>query len=196
MSSIEQAVTAYSAAEQHTMLSLARESIIHGLDSGSPLKVSPQDYPPALQAERACFVTLTKSGELRGCIGHLEPVQTLVEDVAENAWSAAYRDPRFPPLQPAELDDIRIEISVLGPPNPIDFDSEQDLLRQIRPGVDGLILETPDGRRGTFLPSVWESLQDPRQFLAHLKLKAGVASDYWEDGVRVWRYETEAFQED
>jgi len=178
------------------MLSLARESITHGLDTGSPLKVSSREFPAPLQAERACFVTLTQAGTLRGCIGHLEPVQSLVEDVAENAYSAAFRDPRFPALQAAELGDTNIEISVLGPPRPIDFDSEQDLLQQIRPGVDGLILQTPSGHRGTFLPSVWESLPEPSQFLAHLKLKAGVASDYWEDGVRVWRYETEAFQED
>lgn len=177
------------------MLRLARESIIHGLETGAPLKVSNKDYPPALQAKRACFVTLTQAGQLRGCIGHLEPIQSLVEDVVENAYAAAFRDPRFPTLATEELPDTHIEISVLGPPQPLDFDSEEDLLQQIRPGVDGLILATPDGHRGTFLPSVWESLPEPGQFLAHLKLKAGLPSDYWADGIRVWRYETEAFQE-
>lgn len=195
MSSTEQPTNQYSPAERHTMLGLARESIIHGLNTGAPLRVTPDDYPVALRAERACFVTLTKSGRLRGCIGHLEPVQTLIEDVAENAWSAAFRDPRFPSLQVAELDEIRIEISVLGEPGPIGFSSEEDLVAQIRPGIDGLILQAPTGHRGTFLPSVWESLPERREFLAHLKLKAGLPMDYWDDGVKIWRYTTEAFEE-
>ncbi len=178
------------------MLRLARDSIAHGLRSGAPLRIDPRDYPEHLRARRACFVTLTRGGQLRGCIGHLEPVQTLIEDVAENAFSAAFRDPRFPPLQPNEFEEIRIEISVLGEPTPMAFTSEQDLVRQIRPGVDGLILEGPMGHRGTFLPSVWESLPDPRQFLAHLKLKAGLPADYWDDRMRVLRYTTEAFEED
>lgn len=177
------------------MLSLARESIIHGLDTGSALKVSPQDYPPVLQAERACFVTLTRWGDLRGCIGHLEPVQSLIEDVAENAYSAAFRDPRFPSLQREELDEIRVEISVLGLPSPIEFADEEDLVAQIRPGIDGLILEAPTGHRGTFLPSVWESLPEREEFFAHLKLKAGLPVDYWDDQLTISRYTTEAFEE-
>jgi len=177
------------------MLSLARESILHGLDTGSPLKVSPKDYPPALQADRACFVTLTQADALRGCIGHLEPVQPLVTDVAENAYAAAFRDPRFPSLQRDELDEIRIEISVLGEPGAIAFSSEEDLVAQIRPGMDGLILEAPTGHRGTFLPTVWDSLPERQDFLTHLKLKAGLPPDYWDDGVKVSRYTTEAFEE-
>jgi len=178
------------------MLRLARDSIRHGLQAGKALHIDPADYPEHLRARRACFVTLTRSGALRGCIGHLEPVQTLIEDVAENAFSAAFRDPRFPPLQAAEFDEIRIEISVLGEPAPMSFDSEADLVRQIRPQVDGLILEGPMGHRGTFLPSVWESLPQPEQFLAHLKLKAGLPADYWDDRIQVWRYTTEAFEEE
>jgi len=187
--------TEYSPAERELMLRLARDSIVHGLGTGKPVEVAIEQYPESLQAERACFVTLTRAGQLRGCIGHLEPIQPLVRDVAENAFAAAFRDPRFPPLRENELGDIRIEISILGEPVPVSFTSEDDLVRQIRPGVDGLILEGPMGHRGTFLPSVWESLPEASQFLDHLKLKAGLPADYWDERIRIWRYTTEAFEE-
>ena len=127
-----------------------------------------------------------------GCIGSLEARRPLICDVAENAFSAAFRDPRFPPLKAAELKSISLELSVLGQAERIVFDSEQDLLMQIRPELDGLILR--DGNyRGTFLPSVWKSLPDARQFLQHLKLKAGLPADHWSDTLEVWRYTTESF---
>ena len=144
--------------------------------------------------ERATFVTLNKFGELRGCIGHLEAIQPLIADVAENAFNAAFRDPRFQPVTASEFGDLEVHISVLSPPEPMVFTSEADLLRQIRPGIDGLILE--DGAyRGTFLPSVWEQLPDPAQFLAHLKMKAGLPPNYWSDTLKVSRYTTESFSE-
>jgi AmmeMemoRadiSam system protein A len=178
--------------ERRILLDVAGRSIRHGLDSGSPLKVVPADYPPALQAQRASFVTLHLEGELRGCIGHLEAVEPLVSDVADNAFSAAFKDPRFPALREAELAGMQIHISVLTPAEPMQFSSEADLLRQLRPGVDGLILE--DGwARGTFLPSVWESLPEPRAFLAHLKRKAGLPMSHWSDRLRFYRYTTESF---
>lgn len=174
------------------LLAIARDSIERGLAEGSPLSVDPAAFPAALRAERACFVTLKRYGELRGCIGHLEACAPLVCDVAENAFSAAFRDPRFVPLTPPELEDLEIHISVLTPATPLAFDSEEELLRQIRPFVDGLILE--EGlHRGTFLPSVWGQLPEPEQFLRHLKLKAGLGEHYWSAGVRVSRYETESF---
>jgi len=121
-------------------------------------------------------------------------IQSLVEDVAENAWSAAFRDPRFPPLTAAELPGLGIHISVLTPPQPMHFTSEADLLRQIRPGVDGLILQ--DGwARGTFLPSVWESLPRVADFWTQLKHKAGLPAHHWSADLRVFRYETESFSE-
>ncbi len=176
------------------LLRVARESIAHGLRSGRPLLVDPQEYDPELRAMRATFVTLNERGRLRGCIGHLEAIQPLVADVAENAFNAAFRDPRFPPVSAGEFDALEIHISVLSPPEPMEFSSQEDLLRQIRPGIDGLILE--EGvYRGTFLPSVWEELPDPRQFLAHLKLKAGLPQDYWSDTLKVYRYTTESFSE-
>lgn len=186
--------TEYDAREREQILAVARRSIAQGLETGTPLRVDPREYPQKLQAQRACFVTLNRRGQLRGCIGHLEPVQTLIEDVAENAFAAAFRDPRFPPLRADETADLTLHISVLSEPEPIDFTDQQDLLRQIRSGVDGLILEGPLGHRGTFLPSVWEQLPDPAQFLAHLKLKAGLPADYWDGRIRIWRYTTESFE--
>jgi AmmeMemoRadiSam system protein A len=176
------------------LLGVARESIAHGLRTGRPLAVDPASFDPELQAERATFVTLNEQGRLRGCIGHLEAIQPLVADVAENAFNAAFRDPRFPPVSAGEFDALEIHISVLSPPQPMRFSSEEELLAQIRPGIDGLILE--EGvYRGTFLPSVWEQLPDRRQFLAQLKLKAGLPPDYWSDTVKVYRYTTESFSE-
>jgi AmmeMemoRadiSam system protein A len=178
-------------AQRQILLRLAADSIRHGMANGLPLVVRPGDYPPALRARRASFVTLNRQGRLRGCIGHLEAGQSLVEDVAENAWSAAFRDPRFPPLGESELAGLDIHISVLSPPQPLAFGSEQDLLAQIRPGVDGLILE--DGlARGTFLPAVWASVPRVDDFWRHLKHKAGLASDHWSDSLKVYRYTAES----
>ncbi|MET0065659.1 MAG: AmmeMemoRadiSam system protein A [Candidatus Thiodiazotropha sp.] len=176
------------------LMEVAWHSIRHGLEHQTALRANPLDYPEALRVERACFVTLNRNGMLRGCIGHLEACQALVTDVAENAFAAAFRDPRFPPLSEAELHHLDIHISILTPAEPVSFDSEEALLRQIRPGIDGLILV--DGRhRGTFLPSVWESLPDRRDFLLHLKQKAGLPPHYWSDDLQVYRYETESFPE-
>jgi len=174
------------------LIQLAKDSIKHGLETGQPLKVKLQDYPPELTVDRATFVTLERQGQLRGCIGMLEAVRSLVEDIAENAFSAAFRDPRFPPLTADELTDLDLHISVLSPAEAMSFTSEQDLVSKIQPGIDGLILQ--EGyRRGTFLPSVWEQLPDPQQFLSHLKQKAGLPPDYWSDSVKISRYKTEMF---
>ncbi len=184
--------TTLSPADRATLLEIAHRSIRQGLDEGHPLKVRPEEFGPSLKAIRACFVTLHSGGVLRGCIGHLEATQTLVEDVAENAYSAAFRDPRFPPLTEPESAGLELHISVLTPAEPLPFESEDDLLRQLRPFRDGLILA--EGlRRGTFLPSVWEQLPEPRDFLLHLKRKAGLPDDYWSQSLKVYRYESESF---
>lgn len=186
---------AYSAAEQAALLQVALASIQSGLETGSPLQVHPDTYPPALAAKRASFVTLKRNADLRGCIGSLAPVASLVEDVAHNAFAAAFRDPRFLPLTASELQELEIAISVLGPTEPVAFGSEQELLGMLRPGVDGLVLQ--DGRhRGTFLPAVWESLPKPADFLNHLKQKAGLPADYWSDTLEVQRYTTVSFAAD
>jgi AmmeMemoRadiSam system protein A len=180
--------------ERQALLELARRSIAHGLQNGRALPVEPAEYVPVLRTTRATFVTLKERGQLRGCIGHLEAIQPLVRDVAENAFAAACRDPRFPPLQAVELDAVNIEISVLSPAEPIAFESEEDLLSKIVPGRDGLILEE-GATRGTFLPSVWHSLPDPNEFLRHLKLKAGLPGDHWSEAIRISRYTTDSFGE-
>lgn len=172
------------------LLELAKHSIVHGLQKGRPLKINPDDYPAELTELRATFVTLEINKQLRGCIGMLEAVRPLVEDIAENAFSAAFNDPRFPPLDASELDDLEIHLSILTPAEPVVFSSEQDLVSQLQPGIDGLILQEGH-RRGTFLPSVWESLPEPRQFLRHLKQKAGLPPDYWSNNIRIYRYHAE-----
>jgi len=176
---------------QQRLLALAKKAIEHGLRTGRPLKIVPADFPAELTEPRATFVTLEKHHQLRGCIGMLEAVRPLAEDIAENAYAAAFKDPRFPPLEAGELNELDIHISILTQPEAVAFTSEQDLLTKLEPGIDGLILEE-GRRRGTFLPSVWESLPEPGQFLRHLKQKAGLAPDYWSDAIRVYRYRTEA----
>lgn len=175
-----------------TLLKTAWDSIRYGLQHGRALKVQAADYPPELRDPRASFVTLQRHGRLRGCIGHLEPLAPLVEDVADNAYAAAFQDPRFPSMRELELEGLDIHISVLSPATPMQFTSEADLVSQLQPGIDGLILQ--DGiNRGTFLPSVWESLPDPADFLRHLKLKAGLSPVHWSDHLQVSRYKTESF---
>ena len=155
-----------------TLLSIARETIESSLFNKSTNKAS----APWLAQAGATFVTLTKNDELRGCIGSLEPARPLGEDVAQNAHGAAFRDPRFPAMSAAEWPQCRVEVSLLSNPKPVRFADEADLLAQIEAGADGLIIEA-DGKRGTFLPQVWEDLQDKRAFLAQLMRKAGLPAD-------------------
>ncbi|MDT4331268.1 AmmeMemoRadiSam system protein A [Methylomonas sp. MED-D] len=178
--------------ERGCLLTLAKASIAHGLAHGRPLPVNLADYPAKLTGPAATFVTLELDGQLRGCIGRLEAARPLVEDIAENAYAAAFRDSRFPPVTAAELAGLSLHISVLSPSEPLYFASETDLISQLRPGIDGLIL-SEGGRRGTFLPSVWEDLPDPVEFLRHLKRKAGLPADYWSSTVKIQRYTTEMF---
>ncbi len=174
------------------LLRVARDSIQHGLHHGQPLPLDAEDFPRQLRPHRATFVTLQRQGVLRGCIGHLEPLQPLVVDVAENAFAAAFRDPRFPPLREAESTDLELHISILSPATRLEFSSEQDLIGQLQPGSDGLILE--DGSaRGTFLPSVWEALPEPKDFFTQLKRKAGLSPSHWSPTLKVYRYRTQSF---
>ncbi len=170
---------------------MARDSIAHGLAAGRPLPARVADYAEALQAVRASFVTLHLEGQLRGCMGALEARLPLVEDVAEHAFAAAFRDPRFPPLSAGESPRVEIHISILTPSEPMDISDEADLLAQLRPGIDGLII-AKGGRRATFLPSVWASLPEPAQFLAHLKRKAGILDGESDHPLKAWRYSTES----
>lgn len=177
--------------DRKTLLRVASDSIQHGLKHGRAMPVKVAHFPVSLRVERATFVTLEIRGQLRGCIGMLEACRPLVEDVAENAFAAAFEDPRFPPLHPDEFDRLDIHISILSPPEPMTISSEEDLLRQLRPCVDGLIIS--DGRRrATFLPAVWEDLPNPRDFLSHLKRKAGMRPDHWSPTFSAERYTTES----
>ncbi len=177
-------------ANQRRLLDLAKKSIAHGLLTGKPLSINFADFPEELLENRATFVTLHRKNELRGCIGVLEAGRPLAEDIAENAFSAAFKDQRFPPLDADEFQDLQIHLSILTPAEPLSFSSEQELIDQLNPGIDGLILK--EGfRRGTFLPAVWESLPKPEQFLRQLKQKAGLPPDYWSDQIRIYRYQTE-----
>ncbi|MEE9336858.1 MAG: AmmeMemoRadiSam system protein A [Methylococcaceae bacterium] len=171
---------------------LAKASIDHGLKYGLPMQIDLTTMADELTVERATFVTLDKNGQLRGCIGMLEARRALAKDIAKNSYAAAFSDPRFPPLNESELDDLSIHLSILSPAKSLHCQSEEELIQQLRPGIDGLILD--DGlHRATFLPSVWESLSEPITFIHHLKMKAGLPVNYWSEELRVYRYSAESF---
>jgi AmmeMemoRadiSam system protein A len=176
------------------MIGLARSSIRYGLAAGEALPVSAPDFPAGLRQVMASFVTLRIEAELRGCIGTVLASRPLAEDVSHNAFMAAFRDPRFDPLAAAELGALRVEISVLGPPAPLAFESEDALIAMLVPGRDGLILEKGE-QRGLFLPQVWETLPDPADFLRHLKEKAGLPDAPLAAGSRAQRFFVAKFAE-
>ncbi len=177
---------------RRVLLRIARDSIASGLGGGGPIGVPLDDLPQTLRSLRATFVTIYLGGGLRGCIGSLEPHRAVAEDVAHNAFASAFRDPRFSPLTEVEMTSVRVQVAVLQPSLPITFLTEEDLLSQLRVGEDGLILEC-GSRCATFLPSVWETLPEPRSFLAALKRKAGMRPEQGIEGCRFSRYGTEAF---
>lgn len=169
------------------ILKVAADSVAHGVERGEPLVVEPADYPPPLQLPRAVFVTLTIGERLRGCIGTLESLRPLIVNTADYAFAAAFRDSRFPAVTRSECPKLHYHVSVLSPPEALPCDSEADLIAKIRPGIDGLILE--DGCcRGTFLPSVWEDITDPAEFVRRLKIKAGLPASGWSETMTVRRY--------
>ncbi|THF63490.1 AmmeMemoRadiSam system protein A [Pseudothauera rhizosphaerae] len=172
------------------LLARARTAIARELGAAAP--ALPDD--PALEQRGATFVTLKKHGELRGCIGSLRAQRPLGEDVAANAVAAATRDPRFPPLMAKELAEVDIEVSLLSEPEFLDFADEDDLLAQLRPFEDGLILFA-GCRSATFLPQVWEQLPEPRRFLAALKQKGGLPPDYPVSQLMAARYHVRKWHE-
>ncbi|MEZ0396733.1 MAG: AmmeMemoRadiSam system protein A [Anaerolineales bacterium] len=181
--------------EKRYLLKLARQALEAGV-RGQPLPpLDPAALTPRLRAPGASFVTLTKHGALRGCIGALEPYQSLAEDVREHAVAAALEDYRFPNVRPEELAEIYIEVSRLTLPVPLDYRDPDDLLAKLRPGVDGVILR--DGwRRATFLPQVWEKISDKAEFLDNLCYKMGVPPDTWRrKHLEVLTYQVEEFHE-
>jgi hypothetical protein len=142
---------------------------------------------PWMKASGASFITVMLGGKLRGCVGTLRAHRTLAEDVKANAVAAAFRDPRFPPLETGEFSGVALEVSVLSALEPLSFTDEPDALRQLRAGIDGVVFEYGH-HTGTFLPQVWEDFKEPSDFLAHLKYKAGLPPDFWDAEVRLSRY--------
>lgn len=172
------------------LLDLARDSIRAAVAGVELAKRSYDD--PVLGMRRGCFVTLMRGGRLRGCIGTLEGVRTLADDVGRFARRAAFNDPRFPPLSEDELEDLEIHVSVLGPLEKLDVRDEEELLALVRPGVDGLVLRD-GGHAGTFLPAVWDKLPDPKLFVQQLKRKAGIPPDHWPERIEVHRFQVQEF---
>lgn len=177
------------------LLRLARQALERGVRRESKYTLDLQALPENLRQAGASFVTLTRHGELRGCIGALDAYQPLAEDVCEHAVAAALQDYRFPPVTPDELPEIEIEISRLTTPKPLVYNDPNDLPRRLHPPIDGVVLK--DGfRRATFLPQVWEKLPDPEVFLSHLCQKMGAPPDLWKHKIlEVLTYQVEEFHE-
>jgi AmmeMemoRadiSam system protein A len=179
--------------QRRRLLELGRKSIELGLAARRfPVWPNAAEWDADLQLQRASFATLEIGGRLRGCCGTVYPMRSLAEDVWRNAWASAFSDPRFPPLARDEYPQLDLCISVLSPLEPVQAESEPQLLESLRPGTDGLVLEL-DATRVTFLPAVWEQLPEPGEFLRHLKEKAGWPATFWSSRIRVHRYMTQSF---
>ena len=193
-SPLSETPSSFSAEERALLVDTAWDAIEYFLHRGESLTIHPDRFPAALQEPRASFVTLKINDALRGCIGSLAVEGPLVENAAVNARKAAFEDPRFQPLTWDEFEQLDLSISVLQPPEYMAVESEEQLLAELRPGIDGLILE--EGvKRATFLPSVWESLETPHAFLRELKRKGGWRPDAWSSAIDVYRYSTETIGE-
>ena len=171
---------------------LARASIEFGIKHRQPIDVDLEHITSELSVIRATFVTLEKQHQLRGCIGTLEARRPLALDVAENSFAAAYSDTRFQPVARNEIKQLSIHISILNPAEQLVFNSEPDLIQLLRPEIDGLIIKDKS-HQATFLPSVWQSLPRPEEFIRHLKVKAGFNANYWSKDMCAYRYTTDSF---
>ena len=182
--------------EQKLLLETARNAIRKELNKEEKLPLVMDEYSPILQENGACFITLKKKGVLRGCVGSIEVVQPLIQDVRDRAVAAAFQDYRFPPLTLPELDEIRIEISRLTQPCKLNYEDEEDLINKLRPQIDGVILRYQT-RRATFLPQVWEQFPSPELFLNRLCVKMGLDQSAWRSvKLQVETYQVEKFQEE
>lgn len=182
--------------ERTYLLELARFTIEDALQGEGQEKLDRQQTSLRLLEPGAAFVTLhTRSGSLRGCIGSLQARRPLVEDVRHNALAAAFEDPRFPALSAHELPEIVIEVSVLSASQPLEYTDAADLVQKLRPGIDGVVLES-GWHRATFLPQVWDQLPSHREFLGNLCFKAGLPAEAWRgDTVKISTYQVEEFAE-
>ena len=186
-------------AQGQLLIKLARYTLMKHLEQQIPqarydsLKAALKDS--CFQHRSGVFVTLTTGGQLRGCIGNLTSNETLASGIRRNATNAAFHDPRFAPLSASELDQIQIEISILSEPQPLTYRDEDDLLKKLRPHIDGVIIRKHTAS-ATFLPQVWDQLPRPEDFLAHLCMKAGLASDAWQHSqLEVSCYQVQHFEE-
>jgi len=181
--------------EGNYLLSLARTTIKTSLSNADQPQIDWKDLPEKFQQQMGTFVTITIDENLRGCIGHIIPRETVVEGIRENAINAAFRDPRFPPLTEKEFDEVKIEISILTPPRELSYTDAEDLLNKLRPGVDGVIIKK-GYQEATFLPQVWDQLPDKQEFLSHLCMKAGLSYDSWrKEKLQISTYQVQAFEE-
>lgn len=172
---------------------LARARAVIARELGLPCAAVP-DHPALLQPG-ACFVTLHRNGQLRGCIGSLEATRALGADLDAHAHAAAFADPRFPPLRQAECDaDLRVEVSLLSEPELMDWRSELEACAALRPDSDGLVMRWR-GHRATFLPQVWQQLREPQAFVRALRRKAGLAEDFWADDLHCARYTVQCWSD-
>ena len=176
--------------EQQQLIALAKSSIEYGIEHQAVMPLTAEEIPKKFSEERASFVTLRLEGRLRGCIGAIEPIRPLAVDIVHNAHAAAFLDPRFSPLTGIELHGLDIHISILTPPERLEFSSEEDLIAKIRAGIDGLLFEAGD-LAGAFIPAMWEQIADPKEFLRHLKIKAGLSPDFWSDNIVIHRFTSE-----
>lgn len=177
------------------LLNLARRSIENYVNGEELMPLDVDALSKRLRDQGASFVTLTYHGYLRGCIGALEPYQSLAEDVREHAIAAATQDYRFPPVQSSEMKDIKIEISYLTRPKSLKYENPIELIKLLRPNIDGVVIR--DGmRRATFLPQVWEKIPDPEEFLEELCMKMGARPDLWrKKKLEILTYQVEEFHE-
>lgn len=183
------------AADRAQLLALARRSIVAGQACPAPAPFPAlQDFAEPLHGFAATFVTLRLAGVLRGCRGTLEPERPVAHDVWANAWCSAYDDPRFPPLEARDIAAVEVSVSVLSALEPIAATTQAELLDQLEPGHDGILL-TAGPHRATFLPQVWTTLPDPARFLGELLAKAGLPAEPWSPLTRAWRYTADTFDE-
>lgn len=177
------------------LLDEARSTIEQELFARKGPQKPDTDLPAIFNELRGTFVTLTIQGGLRGCIGHIIPQEPLIEGIRVNAINAAFRDPRFRPLTRDEWKRVKIEISILTDPKLLSYSKAKDLLKKLRPGIDGVIIKK-GFYQATFLPQVWEQLPRKEDFLNHLCLKAGLDGDAWRKGdIEVSTYQAQAFKE-
>ena len=180
---------------RNILLLLAWESIAQGLKTGKPLRINLDDYPEELRQRKACFVVLKQKQLLRGCVGSIEPIRPLGEDVVENAFAAAFCDRHFMPLADSEFDKTQINILLLSALEPMHCESQLELTQQLRPHVDGLLIK--DGtHHANLLPMAWDNFRTPLEFVNHLKQQAGLPLTYWSKNTQIFRYTAETLSDD